>query len=1026
LKKDFGEGGTLKVHIIRLDIDRKNSAEHLQVGPLGSGLNAVYSPAHSGGDDLARFIRSLLFRGFESRHPNNEEFTESLDGSMQWVDASGHVRMISYASGAQQIPGRYIHSPLHPSERPIHAGDHEHIRGLGNTVWEGDEQDGRWDDLRGDILGMVFCSPIGSVSPEKLWWAASRLGVHSSARTELDEGYQRLKAEEQDILDRLRHTENVDHDRAWWSIERDRLAAELNHVQQVNLHATAQPATDTDSQSAISLRERLASVQIEVSKLRNQLQELVINEANAKLDLGRRDDHRMSSGHVSIHPPSQAHSNGSSRAFAGRIDYSGERHRLQLKIEHLLAEQASVEVQLRNAPAPLTPQTETPKRWDDSQLKQQFGHAEEMLRRWDRRVQSHRRLAEVQSHLRTRSPYRKTTDGSLIPSVEKFLRELTSGAARQLPPWAVEASYLHTQDNHLHASYSASEGHRSEYYDRSLPSANTRQRKLVDLAIRLAIADASVPRVGRIPLLLDDSIAGFRGESLEQVLHVLAAFSRDGRQLLITTNDEYTARRVAAHGGTVSRMQEILRYARPSFILDGQFDLGLHPSLERSSRIASAHDSRPLRVIGAEGPSYELGELNRQLAGLANEQAMHSWWYPEQAKRHRQPRYSDAIVSTDANRNHFLFAESYVQEAPGVDNELTRRLQSVGIYRVADLLKSSPSQLGATIRVDGAVLDRIMHVAELMCGTPQLRAFDAQVLVGCGITRSSKLRELTASELVHRVESFLASLAGQDLLRGASAYEASRIHNWLTDMKRNLGRRSRDHVDVASFGNEGFRASDTRAAREPREHQERPRIARTDEFDNEATSRPRSTRTTRTAAPESAAAPRSTSATRTSIPSRNATANATNSMNSQWKFYLDIDSAVVDAPSIGPRMAERLLPLNISSVGDLIASDALEIADQLSDRNVTPEVVSQWQQQALLVCRIPNLRGHDAQLLVGAGYVTAEQVAAADSAILFEKIVRFSCSKPGVRILRGSAVPDLAEVSDWIQWSQNCRAIRAA
>ena len=31
----------------------------------------------------------------------------------------------------------------------------------------------------GDILGMVFCSPLGTVSPEKLWWAASRLGVHS-------------------------------------------------------------------------------------------------------------------------------------------------------------------------------------------------------------------------------------------------------------------------------------------------------------------------------------------------------------------------------------------------------------------------------------------------------------------------------------------------------------------------------------------------------------------------------------------------------------------------------------------------------------------------------------------------------------------------------------------------------------------------------------------------------------------------------------------------------------------------------
>ena len=125
-------------------------------------------------------------------------------------------------------------------------------------------------------------------------------------------------------------------------------------------------------------------------------------------------------------------------------------------------------------------------------------------------------------------------------------------------------------------------------------------------------------------------------------------------------------------------------------------------------------------------------------------------------------------------------------------------------------------------------------------------------------------------------------------------------------------------------------------------------------------------------------------------------------------------------------MAERLLPLNVNSVGDLIASDAKDIAAHLADRNVNAENVEQWQQQALLVCRIPNLRGHDSQLLVGSGFETAEQVAAADASVLFEKVGRFANSKAGVRILRGSAAPDLAEVSDWIQWSQNCRAIRAA
>ena len=111
------------MHINRLDIDRKNSAEHLQVGPLSNGLNAIYAPIPGGSDTLARFVRTLLFRGNDALATFDEEFHDCLDGSMQWVDASGHVRMMSTSSGVSQSPNRFLHSPLHPSERPIHADD---------------------------------------------------------------------------------------------------------------------------------------------------------------------------------------------------------------------------------------------------------------------------------------------------------------------------------------------------------------------------------------------------------------------------------------------------------------------------------------------------------------------------------------------------------------------------------------------------------------------------------------------------------------------------------------------------------------------------------------------------------------------------------------------------------------------------------------------------------------------------------------------------------------------------------------
>ena len=281
----------------------------------------------------------------------------------------------------------------------------------------------------------------------------------------------------------------------------------------------------------------------------------------------------------------------------------------------------------------------------------------------------------------------------------------------------------------------------------------------------------------------------------------------------------------------------------------------------------------------------------------------------------------------------------------------------------------------------------------------QLRAFDAQVLVGCGITRADALRTMPASELVQRVESFLSSATGQELLRSATSFEVDRIRNWISEMRRSYTRGRRE--EVVPIRSERNRER-TRRVRRQSNYETGPRIVRS----SERTVRDR----------RMPAVSRSSTATRTS----------SGTASTQWKFYLDIDSPVVDAPSIGPRMAERLAPLHIITVGDLVAANADSISTQLSDRSVTTEIVRQWQQQALLVCRVPNLRGHDAQLIVGCGLVSAEELAASDPVALLGKVVRFASSKLGVRILRGSNAPDQEEVSDWIQWAQNCRAVRAA
>ncbi|MFN8741441.1 MAG: DUF4332 domain-containing protein [Pirellula sp.] len=1019
------------MHLIRLDIDRKNSTAHLQAGPFGGGLNAIYAPMHGGGATMSRFVRSILFRGNYVNEVFETEEGESIDGSLQWVDATGHVRMMSFAGGSAMLPGGFVNSPLHPSQNPLHEHDSERIRGLGNIFWEGDDGDARWDELRGDILGMIFCSPLGSLSPEKLWWSASRLGVHSPARQELDEGYQRLKAEEQDLLDRLRNADAVDHDRAWWALERDRLLAEIGHVSHVN--ATPSHVYDSANQSVVKgLRERLSKIQVELASLRNALQDNIVAEANSKAASVQQSVstdidafHNGQLNHVSL---------GRHRLDKNiRTDYASESLRLKARIERLVAEQADVEVQLRNTP--VSHSIETRHGWDDAQLRQQLAHADEMLRRWDRRTQWHRRLAEVQSHLRTRSPYRRTSEGSLIPIAEKYLRELTAGAARQLPPWAVESSYLRGHDMPVDFDGHTNEyGHRDTYYDRRLPANDSRQRKLVDLAIRLAIAEAAVPRIGRIPFLFDNSVEGFRGESLEQVLHVLAGFARDGRQILLATSDEFIARRISAHGGTVSRMHEILRYARPRYVMDSSNYLGIHPNLQSHVPLEIEDDyskqtnNRSLTYDAHPLVSTDLTDINKQLAALANEQEEHSWWSSDHTEY--QPRRVRTVPVGAWNARYSLHLDSAVSDVPTVDASLAARLQHAGIHRVGDLLRTTAESASAAMRVNAGLVYYLQCVAELMTSVPKLGAFDARVLVGCGITRSRMLRDLDPEKLVDRVEEFLRSQSGVELSRTATRVERDRINSWLGSMRqRSRANRNDGHSYTPNMtrnqdnSREGDGYEPTREYRVVGSQFESNPVR--DSFPLKETGTQASARASRNV--ESVRMP---SVQTQREPKNGRTVSESqaseSSGGSKWKFFLELESPVVDAPSIGPKMAEKLASVSIETVSDLVSASADMIASELDIKYVTSETVADWQKQALMVCRVPNLRGHDAQILVGVGVSTPEELAASDASSLMGKVAKFASGKAGQRVLRGASAPDKTEVVEWIHWAQNCRAIRAA
>jgi predicted flap endonuclease-1-like 5' DNA nuclease len=133
------------------------------------------------------------------------------------------------------------------------------------------------------------------------------------------------------------------------------------------------------------------------------------------------------------------------------------------------------------------------------------------------------------------------------------------------------------------------------------------------------------------------------------------------------------------------------------------------------------------------------------------------------------------------------------------------------------------------------------------------------------------------------------------------------------------------------------------------------------------------------------------------------------------RIRLSREAAVVDAPSIGPKTANRLAIIGVKTVGDLLALAPEDAAARIKASHINAGVIKDWQAQALLACSVPELNGTNAQLLVGAGIYSVDDLAAADVDFLIDAIAMYAQSKEGERSLRGSALPDRSRVKTWIE-----------
>jgi predicted flap endonuclease-1-like 5' DNA nuclease len=144
------------------------------------------------------------------------------------------------------------------------------------------------------------------------------------------------------------------------------------------------------------------------------------------------------------------------------------------------------------------------------------------------------------------------------------------------------------------------------------------------------------------------------------------------------------------------------------------------------------------------------------------------------------------------------------------------------------------------------------------------------------------------------------------------------------------------------------------------------------------------------------------------------------------RFNLNPDDDVVDAPTIGPKMAGRLKEIGVYRVGDLLKGDPATIAAGLKSKHIDADTIRQWQDQARLVCEIPEIHGHDAQILVGSGYRDVSLLADASLDELTTRVESFVKSSMGQRILRSGQEPDRQEMAEWIKLARQVRPLKAA
>lgn len=614
-----------------------------------------------------------------------------------------------------------------------------------------------------------------------------------------------------------------------------------------------------------------------------------------------------------------------------------------------------------------------------SRNREKLHHVEYLLNEVERRQTLLESIKETQRQIRY------TEDGggesSIMRGATSYLRQISADGLQRIE--VTHGKHVWVTDTKGHR---LSWGHLSEGV-----------RDKVYLSLCLAIVEAHDLRNAPLPLIWKDVFTHFDSRQVPETAELLCNFARDGRQLLLLTRHEHVA--------NVFRLMNV-----------------------PSRHLVAPHDSQA--KVGVGDDRLAIHDVNHLLtvAGDAELTEIDPAWEPD------EPSAADG--------EFYLYEDSPIEHSPSLGSDHCVRLRRLGITTVGDLLDARTNEIAAELSYAGITSSMVADwqaQALMMCGVARLREYDARILVACGITNPTQLRKIPPVEVRSMIERFAHSSEGRAMLLSGTEFELSRVTNWVRTEEAVNGPRQ--------AGSRGMASAGTRASSPPATGDRASFRSSSDRVSSGSVNRSAGQAGNRLpqASGSGGAAGREVRDSRTERQSERQSERRTGGPAKQHdqqradvvkmkpaaevealQFYLDSDAGVVDAPSIGPRSAEQLEALGVVTVSDFLAVDPEETARRLKNKRMSANLIRQWQQQTELVCRVPRLRGHDAQILVAVGVTEVDELASMDPQELWALVEPFVDSTAGKRIIRSSKAPDFEEVFHWIEWAGQARALKAA